>query len=254
MDANLPSRVRSDLLAGFLVVVPIGITFWVFFALVDLADGLIRALPLVLQPETHLGFPIPGLGVLLTFLVVFLVGLALRNYAGQRAVEWLEGVLARVPLASSIYHGIKQVMETVAANRGEQFRQVVLLEYPRKEIYCLAFVTNQRHFLAIEGAAESETMVSVFLPTTPNPTSGFYLLVPQSELRKVDLTVEEAFKLIMSAGIVTPAEVRAADHWGDAAATSTQAGSPVAEQPEPVHGGPLGLRDDQVVEEPQAQE
>jgi uncharacterized membrane protein len=205
------------------VVVPVGITFWVFFALVDMADGLIRALPVVLQPETHLGFPIPGLGVLLTMVVVFLVGLGMRNYAGRRVFEALERMLARVPLASSIYHGIKQVMETVAANRGEQFRQVVLVEYPRKGLYCLAFVTNQKHFLDVEGAAESDPMVSIFLPTTPNPTSGFYLLVPQSELRRVDMSVEEAFKLIMSAGIVTPKNIRGAVHWAESESSAEEA-------------------------------
>jgi len=215
MSTKLPSRIRSDLFAGFLVVVPVGITFWVFFALVDLADGLIRALPAVLQPETHLGFPIPGLGVVVTFVLVFLVGLGMRYYAGRRMFEVLERVLARVPLASSIYHGIKQVMETVAANRGEQFRQVVLVEYPRKGLYCLAFVTNQSTFMTVEGVSEEEAMVSIFLPTTPNPTSGFYLLVPHSELRKVDITVEEAFKLIMSAGIVTPPGIRTASVWVD---------------------------------------
>ncbi len=213
MSSNLPSRIRSDLFAGVLVVVPVGITFWVFFALVDLADGLIRALPAVLQPETHLGFPIPGLGVVVTLVLVFLVGLGMRNYAGRRVFEKLERLLARVPLASSIYHGIKQVMETVAANRGEQFRHVVLVEYPRKGLYCMAFVTNQSHFMSIEGVSDTETMVSIFLPTTPNPTSGFYLLVPHSDLRKVDLTVEEAFKLIMSAGIVTPKDLRTAKYW-----------------------------------------
>ncbi len=182
-------------------------------ALVDLADGLIRALPEVLQPETHLGFPIPGLGVLVTMVVVFFVGLGMRNYAGRRLFETLERGLARIPLASSIYHGLKQVMETVAANRGEQFRHVVLVEYPRKGLFCLAFVTNQSQFMSVDGLSADENLVSVFLPTTPNPTSGFYLLVPQSELRKVDLTVEEAFKLIMSAGIVTPDDVRAANMW-----------------------------------------
>jgi len=213
MSSNLPSRIRSDLLAGFLVVVPVGITFWVFFALVDLADGLIRALPAILQPETHLGFPIPGLGVVVTMVLVGLVGLGMRYYAGRRIFEALERLLARVPLASSIYHGIKQVMETVAANRGEQFRQVVLVEYPRRDLYCLAFVTNQSSFMEIEGVDKDGPLVSIFLPTTPNPTSGFYLLVPQEDLRKVDISVEEAFKLIMSAGIVTPKGARAANIW-----------------------------------------
>jgi len=216
MSSNLPSRIRSDLFAGFLVVVPVGITIWVFFALVDLADGLIRGLPSVVRPETYLGFPIPGLGVLVTVLVVFLVGLGMRYYLGQRVLEAVEGVLARVPLASGIYQGLKQVVQTVAANRGAQFRQVVLVEYPRRDLYCLAFVTNQTSFMEIEGVEEVGDLVSIFLPTTPNPTSGFYLLVPKRDLRKVDISVEAAFKLIMSAGIVTPGGIRTASLWEDA--------------------------------------
>jgi uncharacterized membrane protein len=216
MSSKLPSRIRSDLITGLLVVVPVGITIWVLFALVDLADGLIRALPAILQPETHLGFPIPGLGVLVTMLLVLLVGLGMRYYLGQRVLEGVEGLLARVPLASSIYMGLKQVVQTVAANRGAQFRQVVLVEYPRRDLYCLAFVTNLSSFMEVEGVEGTGTLVSIFLPTTPNPTSGFYLLVPQRDLRKVDITVEEAFKLIMSAGIVTPGGIRVANLWLDA--------------------------------------
>ena len=216
MSSKLPSRIRSDLITGLLVVVPVGITIWVLFALVDLADGLIRALPALLQPETHLGFPIPGLGVLVTMLLVLLVGLGMRYYLGQRVLEGVEGLLARVPLASSIYMGLKQVVQTVAANRGAQFRQVVLVEYPRRDLYCLAFVTNLSSFMEVEGVEGTGTLVSIFLPTTPNPTSGFYLLVPQRDLRKVDITVEEAFKLIMSAGIVTPGGIRVANLWLDA--------------------------------------
>ena len=205
------SRLRSDLLAGTLVLAPLGITIFVFSTLVAFADGLIRVLPEAWQPETHLGFPIPGLGVVVAILLVALTGLFMRYYAGQRVVEFYETLLARVPLLSGIYQGFKQLVDTVFTQRGQHFRQVVMLEYPRKGIFCLAFVTNEDSFMDVEHT--DNRLISVFLPTTPNPTSGFYLLVPATDLRKVDMTSEEAFKLIMSAGIVTPGRLHLASSW-----------------------------------------
>jgi uncharacterized membrane protein len=189
----------------------LGITIFVFSTLVDFADGLIRVLPEAWQPETHLGFPIPGLGVVVAVLLVALTGLFMRYYAGQRVVEFYETLLARVPLLSGIYQGFKQLVDTVFTQRGQHFRQVVMLEYPRKGIFCLAFVTNEDPFMDVEHT--DDRLISVFLPTTPNPTSGFYLLVPATDLRKVDMTSEEAFKLIMSAGIVTPGRLHLASSW-----------------------------------------
>jgi len=211
MSKGFGARFRSDLLAGALVLAPLGITAGVFYFLVNKADGLIRLMPNALRPETYLGFPIPGLGVIVALLIVALTGLFMRYYAGQRVVAWYEQVLARVPLLSGIYQGLKQLMDTLFSNRGQHFRQVVLVEYPRKGIYCLAFVTNEDPFLDVERA--DDRLISIFLPTTPNPTSGFYLLIPASDLRKVDMTSEEAFKLIMSAGIVTPHRRRVANSW-----------------------------------------
>ena len=211
MSKGFGSRLRSDLLAGTLVLAPLGITIFVFSTLVDFADGLIRVLPEAWQPETHLGFPIPGLGVVVAVLLVALTGLFMRYYAGQRVVEFYETLLARVPLLSGIYQGFKQLVDTVFTQRGQHFRQVVMLEYPRKGIFCLAFVTNEDPFMDVEHT--DDRLISVFLPTTPNPTSGFYLLVPATDLRKVDMTSEEAFKLIMSAGIVTPGRLHLASSW-----------------------------------------
>lgn len=209
---NLTGRFRSDLLAGILVLAPLGITIWVFVGLVHLADGLIRVLPEAWRPETYLGFPIPGLGVLAALLLVWIVGLNMRNYAGQKIVDATERALARVPLASGIYQGLKQLVQTLFTERGTHFRQVVLVEYPRKGVYCLAFVTNEQQYLQVEESTH-ERLISIFLPTTPNPTSGFYLLVPVEDMRKVDISVEEAFKLIMSAGIVLPGGKRVANAW-----------------------------------------
>ena len=201
-------RLKSDIFAGVLVLAPLGVTLWVFLALVNFADGLIRLLPLWAQPQTWLGVPLPGLGIVVTLAFVGVVGFAMRYYTGRRVVELYERALTRVPILSGIYHGFKQLIETLFSQQGQHFRQVVLIEYPRRGIHCIAFVTNEHSFLA--SGAGGEELASVFLPTTPNPTSGFYLLVPRSDIQQLDITVEEAFKLIMSAGIVLPPGARTA--------------------------------------------
>jgi len=152
MSKRFRARFRADLLAGLLVLVPLGMTIWVFLAFVSLADGFIRMLPAAARPETYLGFPIPGLGILVTLLVVFLVGFGMRYYAGRRLVEWAERILSKVPLASVVYQGLKQLVQTLFSKREKHFRQVVLVEYPRRDLYCLAFVTNTSSFLDVEGA------------------------------------------------------------------------------------------------------
>jgi uncharacterized membrane protein len=210
MSKSFGARVRADFLAGILVLAPLGLTAWVFFALVGFADGLIRLLPDAAQPETYLGFPLPGLGVLVAAILVLFTGLTMRYYAGQKVVAWFELLLGRVPVLSGVYQGLKQLMNTLFTSRGQHFRQVVLMEYPRRGIYCLAFVTNEDQFVRLEN---DERLISIFLPTTPNPTSGFYLLIPAKDLLKLDMSSEEAFKLIMSAGIVTPGGTRIANSW-----------------------------------------
>jgi len=202
MSSRVLSSIRTALLTGVLVLAPLVVTTWVFLKLVGLADGLLLMLPPSIQPEQLVGVPLPGLGVLLTIVVVGTVGYAMRSYTGRRVVEIYERLLARVPGVSNLYQGVKQLFETVFSSKGKNFRQVVLVEYPRRDAWCLAFVTSPRSPVTAE--VTGEELVSVFMPTTPNPTSGYYLLVPVRDLRFVDLSVEEAFKLIMSAGIVLP--------------------------------------------------
>lgn len=227
----LASFLKNALLTGFLVIAPLGITVWVFTLLLRFADGAILLLPEWARPEAWLGVPIPGLGILLTLLLMAGVGTAMRYYTGRRVVEAYERLLARVPVASGVYQGVKQLIQTLFNARNKHFRQVVLIEYPRRGIYSLAFITNHRTFVDCLPECHDPDLVSVFLPTTPNPTSGFYLMVPRRDVRVVDVSVEEAFKLIMSAGIVLPEGIRVAGPLaaGDAGAPAP---APVPAVPE----------------------
>jgi uncharacterized membrane protein len=193
------SRVRSSLVAGVLVLAPLGLTIWGLFFLVDITDSLLRILPKKIQPETLFGFPIPGLGIVLTLVLLLVFGTIARHYAGRRIIGWYESLLKRVPVISSVYLGLKQLFETLFSHKREHFSQAVVVEYPRKGVYCIAFVTNEKS--ALEGYSD---LISIFLPTTPNPTSGFFLMVPKSDLRYLDISIEDAFKMIMSAGLVLP--------------------------------------------------
>ena len=205
--------IKRALIAGGLALAPLGLTAWIFVKLIGIADKGIVLLPHSLQPEQLVGFKIPGLGVVLTLLFVLFFGLMLRYYLGRRFVDFYESLLLRVPFLSGIYHGLKQLLVSIFSNRGKHFRNVVIIEYPRRGVYCLAFVTNDEHFVDLhpeDPEMRTPPMVRIFLPTTPNPTSGFYLLIPRDDVKSLDIGVDEAFKLIMSAGIVTPEQIRSA--------------------------------------------
>jgi len=194
------SRSKAALLTGMLVLTPLLLSVWLLFKLIAVADGIIRLLPDAWQPAAVLGFNIPGLGVLMSFLIVYFVGIAMRYYVGRQVVSFYESILERVPVISSLYQATKQLMSTIFSQQGKHFREVVLVEYPRRGILSFAFLTNEEQYLECDDLE----LISIFLPSTPNPTTGFYLLVPADDLRRIDITVETAFKLIMSAGIVTP--------------------------------------------------
>ena len=191
------SRIQKSLVTGVLVVAPLALTIWGLFFLVNLADSLLRVLPKALQPETLFGFPIPGLGLFVVATILLVAGGLARLYVGRRVIEWYESLLHRVPIISSVYTGLKKFLETIFSEKKAAFSQTVLIEYPRKGIYSLAFVTNETSAIASE-----PNLVSVFLPTTPNPTSGFFLMIPRESVRYLDLSTGEAFTMIMSAGLV----------------------------------------------------
>jgi uncharacterized membrane protein len=215
---------RRYFVAGILFFAPIGITIWAIVSIIRWLDNLI--LPRLLRavvPGDYTPPPLPILGTLFTLLAIVLIGFIARHLLGGEVIRLWERVLKRVPVASNIYTAVKQLFEAIfSAGSRTQFRRVVLIEYPRKGLYALAFTTGPARGVVQE--VTPQAMVNCFLPTTPNPTSGFYLLVPEEELIDVDLTVEEAFKLVMSAGMVTP----------DAA----ESGEPAPEVPEDLRGAP----------------
>lgn len=204
---SLVRIIRTYFLAGLLAFAPIGITFWAIAWIITRLDNLL--LPRVIQwidPSLDQPPDLPPLvGALFTFVVILLAGVIVRHFFGQELVRIWERLLKRVPVARTIYGGVKQLFEALVQTGETSFNRVVVIEYPRKGLYALAFTTGMTRG-PLHRALPDERLVNCFLPTTPNPTSGFYLLVPEEDLTEVDLSVEDAFKVIMSAGMVTPGE------------------------------------------------
>jgi uncharacterized membrane protein len=194
--------VKKYLITGLLVWAPLVITFWVLSVLVDTLDQTLLLLPAAWHPRSWLGFNIPGLGVLLTFLVVLLTGVLAANIIGQRLVQFGEGILARIPFVKSVYSSVKQVSDTLFSSSGQAFRKALLVQYPRQGSWTVAFLTGQP---GGEVAAHlGGDYVSVYVPTTPNPTSGFFLMMPRAEVIELQMSVDEALKYIISMGVVPP--------------------------------------------------
>jgi uncharacterized membrane protein len=196
------SALRRYIVAGLLIWVPLGVTFLVIKLLIDLMDRTLVLIPAPYRPEHLLGFKIPGLGVALTVLVVIVTGMIFANLFGRRLVRIWEEILARIPLVRWIYSSVKQITETLFSAKGKSFRKVVLVEYPRRDLWTLAFVTGDTApmFEDITG----EDLVNIYVPTTPNPTSGFFLMVPKKDIIELDMSVEAGLKTILSTGVVVP--------------------------------------------------
>lgn len=196
------SYFRKYLIAGLLVWLPLGVTVLVVKLLVDIMDRTVLLLPPAWRPDALLGFHIPGIGLLLSLLIILVTGITVANLLGRRMVSLWESLLARIPLVRTIYSAVKQVVETVLSANGRSFRKVVLVEYPRRGMWCLALQTAER--LGEVQAKTGAEVVAVFLPTTPNPTSGFVILVPRNDVVELDMTVDDGLKLIISMGVVVP--------------------------------------------------
>jgi uncharacterized membrane protein len=195
------SRLRRWFVAGLLVWLPLIATILIFKFLLDLMDQLLFLLPSPYRPENLLGFRIPGLGAFLAIVVLLTTGILGANLLG-RMMRFYERLLNRIPLVGSVYGAFKNFAEVVFSDSTTSFKKVLLIEHPRKGVYSVAFQTSEsaEEVQAVTG----ETVVTVFLPTTPNPTSGFLLFVPRSQVIELDMAVEEAFKMIVSLGVVLP--------------------------------------------------
>ena len=198
----LMARMRRYLLAGVVIWIPLGVTIFVFKFFIDYMDRAVTLLPHGWQPTNLLGFNIPGLGVIMVVLVLLLTGFVASNYLGRTLLRLGDELLEHIPLVRSVYSAAKQISDTMFANKGKSFRKVVLVRYPNKETWSLAFQTSES--LGEVNAKLPEHMVSVFVPTTPNPTSGFLLLVPQDDMIELEMSVDEALKMIISLGVIVP--------------------------------------------------
>ena len=199
--------IRGYFLAGILVTAPIGITFYISWLLIRWVDSKITPLiPTAYNPETYLPFAVPGLGLIIVFIALTFIGWSTAGLLGRLWTRLSEKALARMPVVRSVYAAVKQIIETILKQQSNAFREVVLFEYPRRGSWAIGFITGQT-----QGEVQNLTaddVVNVFLPTTPNPTSGYLLFIPRRELVILDMTVEEGIKMVVSGGIVTPPDRR----------------------------------------------
>jgi len=195
---------RRYLIAGLLLWLPLGVTVLVVKLLVDFMDNTLLLIPERFQPDVVLGFHIPGLGLVLSVAIVLFTGVIVANFFGKRLISFWEAILARIPLVRTIYHSVKQVVETLLASNGKSFRKVMLIQYPRKGIWTLAFQTGQT--TAEIQNKTGHKLMNVFVPTTPNPTSGFFVMLPVEDVIELDLTVDAGLKMIVSMGVIMPDE------------------------------------------------
>lgn len=202
-DTKMVAYVRNCFISGVLTWIPILVTVFAIKFLVDLLSKSLVLLPTKYQPDALLGFHIPGVGVLLTIIVIFVTGIFTANFLGRRLVGFGDAIVARIPLVRTIYAGVKQVTETMFAPGGQSFRKVLLVEYPLSGVWSIAFQTGEGS-KEIENALNGEPIVSYFIPTTPNPTSGFLMMAPRSKVIELDISVDQALKFVISLGVVQP--------------------------------------------------
>jgi uncharacterized membrane protein len=195
-------RIRRYLVAGILVWAPLAVTYWLLKIAVGIMDRTLQWIPERYRPEELLGIPIPGLGVILTVIVLLLTGILAANFVGRAFVGGWESLLGRVPVVRSIYSAAKNFAEMVFSDSSQSFKNVLLIEYPRKGLYSLAFQTST-NLGEVQGRT-GEDVVCCFVPTTPNPTSGFIIIVPKKDITVLDMEVDEALKMIISLGVVIP--------------------------------------------------
>ena len=201
-DRSPARKIRNYMIGGLLIWIPIMITVWVVRFLSGILDTSLLLLPPSWRPEAVFGTYIPGLGIMLSLLILILTGLVMKNLFGVQIVAGLESLVRRIPVVGAIYSGAKTFSETVLTDKGRSFKQVVMVEFPRKGVYSIGFITS--HELEEAQHKTEQVVTCVFVPTTPNPTTGFIILVPREEVVYMDMTVDDAFKMLLTLGVVVP--------------------------------------------------
>ena len=194
--------IKRYFITGLLIWVPLVITGWVLSLIVSTLDQSLRLLPTSIHPQTLLGFAVPGAGAVLTLVMILLTGLLAANFIGQKLVVWWEKLLARIPVVNSVYNSVKQVSDTLFSPNGNAFRKALLVQYPREGSWTVAFLTGAPGGDIVNHLQGEH--VSVYVPTTPNPTTGFFLMMSAKDVVELDMTVDEALKYIISMGVVAP--------------------------------------------------
>jgi uncharacterized membrane protein len=195
-------KLQKYLIAGLLVWLPIVVTVLLFRFLITLMDQTLILLPSQIRPEAVIGFKLPGLGLILTLLVLIITGIFAANFVGKSMVNFGEKIFKKIPIVRSVYSAAKNFADIVFSDTGQSFKKVLLIQYPRKGVYSLAFQTSTNL-----GEVQKKTgsdVVCTFVPTTPNPTSGFIIIIPKEDVIEMDMEVDEAFKMIVSLGVVVP--------------------------------------------------
>jgi uncharacterized membrane protein len=195
-------RLRRYLVAGILVWVPLGVTFALVYFAVGVTDNTMLLIPEQYRPLALFGFNIPGLGVILAFVVLLVTGVLAANFVGRAFVGGWESLMERIPIVRTIYSAAKKFSEIVFSETGQSFKKVLLIEYPRKGLYSLAFQTST-DLGEVQGRT-GEVVVCCFVPTTPNPTSGLIIIVPKKDIIELDMDIDDALKMIISLGVVVP--------------------------------------------------
>ncbi len=201
------ARLRNYFLTGLVIAAPLSITIYITWSFINIVDGWIKPwVPDTYNPETYLPFDVPGVGLVFVLIGLTVLGALAANLFGRTLVDMGERLLGRMPVVRNLYSALKQIFETVISQSNTSFREVGLIEYPRKGLYAIVFVSTDAkgEILHRLDGKDKEDIISVFLPTTPNPTSGFLLFLPRCDMIKLDMSVEEAAKLVISAGLVTP--------------------------------------------------
>jgi uncharacterized membrane protein len=200
------TRLRNYFLTGFIVAAPLAITVYIVWSFIGWIDSWVKPyIPARWSPYTYLPFALPGFGLLVAIFVITMIGFLASNIVGRSIVSVGEHLLGRMPLVRGVYKALKQIFETVLSNKNDMFKQVGLVEYPRKGVWSLVFVSNEKETeINVKLDKEGDPLIAVFMPCTPNPTTGFLMYVYRSEIVLLDMTIEDGAKLIVSAGLVAP--------------------------------------------------